>query len=104
MTSAVDLSAKKHPVLFHNTFRPNSAVRQLFPSAVFHTLPQTTVLTQEALRAFDESKQNHLKSSIIKSDIEPEAARRSIERNSLRRSLIKYEPKYCLEMTLYDSI
>lgn len=74
--------------------RPNSAVRKLFPSAVLISNPsQTPTLTHEALKAFDESKRTHLKSSIIHNDSETDSIRRTIERNALRRSLIKYEPK-----------
>lgn len=86
---------KKQSTLFHNSLRPNSAVRQLFPTAVLNTnaTAQATPLTHEALRAFDESKRSHLKSSIVHSDSETDTIRRTIERNALRRSLIKYEPK-----------
>lgn len=84
---------KKHSILFHNALRPNSAVRQLFPTAVLHALPPSTPLTHEALRAFDESKRTHLKTTIVHSDSETDSIRRTIERNALRRSLIKYEPK-----------
>lgn len=75
--------------------KPNSAVRQLFPSSAGGTNPpQTTVLTHEALKAFDESKRSHLKSTVIQhSDSDSDTIRRTIERNTLRRSLIKYEPK-----------
>lgn len=80
--------------LFHNSLRPNSAVRQLFPTAVLNSNAQPTqALTHEALRAFDESKRSQLKSSIVHSDSETDTIRRTIERNALRRSLIKYEPK-----------
>uniref|UniRef100_A0A182TQN2 Uncharacterized protein n=1 Tax=Anopheles melas TaxID=34690 RepID=A0A182TQN2_9DIPT len=160
--------------LFHNALRPNSAVRQLFPSSAIQPLLTTassgtgpttpsasagtatsacsnaqtlcttsaasggaamcpaalsaahsTVLTQEALKAFDDAKkaaglvhQHSLTSnSGSMSNIPNSAAaalalsatagtavpgggpgetdtiRRSIERNALRRSLIKYEPK-----------
>lgn len=86
---------KKQAALFHNAImKPNSALRQLFPSAVLsNTPPQTTVLTHEALKAFDESKRSHLKTTIVHSDSETDTIRRTIERNTLRRSLIKYEPK-----------
>lgn len=81
---------------FDNALRPNSAVRQLFPTAVLHTAVQpqpTAQLTHEALRAFEESKRSHLKATIVHSDSETDTIRRTIERNALRRSLIKYEPK-----------
>lgn len=82
-------------MLFHNSLRPNSAVRQLFPTAVLNANAQPTqTLTHEALRAFDESKRlTQLKPSIVHSDSETDTIRRTIERNTLRRSLIKYEPK-----------
>uniref|UniRef100_A0A182QE94 Uncharacterized protein n=1 Tax=Anopheles farauti TaxID=69004 RepID=A0A182QE94_9DIPT len=163
--------------LFHNALRPNSAVRQLFPSSAIQpllttavsgsgpTAPSTatptgtvtcapsnvqppaiatsaspagvcptvghaTILTQEALKAFDDAKkpspslptglvhQHSLTSNsgsmsnipnsaaaalalsataggtvVAGSPGETDTIRRSIERNALRRSLIKYEPK-----------
>ena len=95
---------RKHSSLFHNALRPNSAVRQLFPSAaqpVTGGAAGTTVvaatsaapLTHEALRAFEEAKRGHLITTIVHSDSETDTIRRTIERNALRRSLIKYEPK-----------
>lgn len=88
-------SIRKQSTLFHNALRPNSAVRQLFPTAVLHAAvpPTTPPLTHEALRAFEESKRSHLKATIVHSDSETDSIRRTIERNALRRSLIKYEPK-----------
>lgn len=95
---------KKHTSLFHNALRPNSAVRQLFPTG--------PVLTQEALRAFEESKRlsvtssttcpasataqlaaTNIANSQAGSDSDTDTIRKTIERNALRRSLIKYEPK-----------
>ncbi|XP_037828755.1 uncharacterized protein LOC119616463 isoform X2 [Lucilia sericata] len=76
---------KKHSTLFKNALRPNSAVQQLFPSTVSH---QT--LTSEALRAFDESKRaGCLVSTLPGSAGDSDTLRRSMERNILRRSLIK---------------
>lgn len=76
---------KKHSTLFKNALRPNSAVQQLFPSTVSH---QT--LTSEALRAFDESKRaGCLVSTLPGSTGDSDTLRRSMERNILRRSLIK---------------
>ncbi|XP_046801426.1 uncharacterized protein LOC111688804 isoform X3 [Lucilia cuprina] len=76
---------KKHSTLFKNALRPNSAVQQLFPSTVSH---QT--LTSEALRAFDESKRaGCLVSTLPGSAGDSDTIRRSMERNILRRSLIK---------------
>ncbi|XP_058822699.1 uncharacterized protein LOC131684135 isoform X2 [Topomyia yanbarensis] len=140
--------------LFHNALRPNSAVRQLFPSAAINPLHSSasgatvttvattttmatgtmlaavntssaspagnpTALTQEALKAFDDSKkpalvhQHSTTSNSSNSNVntsnssgvaggspggtcggaETDTIRRTIERNALRRSLIKYEPK-----------
>lgn len=93
---------KKQSILFHNALRPNSAVRQLFPASVLHPVNPTTnpttatttaPLTHESLRAFDEAKRNHLHATIVHSDSETDTIRRTLERNALRRSLIKYEPK-----------
>lgn len=82
---------KKHSTLFNNALRPNSAVRQLFPSVA-------QPLTSEALRAFDESKRSgRLVSNLtgitgsgsgVGSD-GSDTIRRNMERNVLRRSLIK---------------
>lgn len=77
---------KKHSTLFKNALRPNSAVQQLFPSSTAH---QT--LTSEALRAFDESKRaGSLVSTLPGVGAgDSDTLRRSMERNILRRSLIK---------------
>ena len=79
---------KKQSSLFNNALRPNSAVRQLFPSAVDRP---TLVLTHEALRAFDESKRcnNTLISDLLTSSTETDAIRKTMERNTLRRSLLR---------------
>lgn len=89
----------------------NSAVRQLFPAK-----SPTSTLTHEALKAFDESKRggNLLTASQTitsggsasststsptpltsgyHSASDTDTIKRTIERNALRRSLIKYEPK-----------
>lgn len=90
----------------------NSAVRQLFPAK-----SPPSALTAEALKAFEESKRSGnlltasqtitsagsssststsptpLSQSLSSSDTDT-LIKRSIERNALRRSLIKYEPKY----------
>lgn len=82
---------KKHSSLYHNALRPNSAVRQLFPTSV---QPSAAPLTHEALRAFEDSKKTVLPTvTHTSSDSETDTIRRTIERNALRRSLIKYEPK-----------
>lgn len=82
------LPPKKHASIFHNALRPNSAVRQLFPSSAQPPLP-AAALTHEALRAFEEAKRSHIAASIVHSDSETDTIRRTIERNALRRSLIK---------------
>lgn len=85
---------KKQSTLFHNALRPNSAVRQLFPTNIAAQPAITaTTLTNESLRAFEEAKRSHLTTTIVHSDSETDTIRRTIERNALRRSLIKYEPK-----------
>lgn len=89
---------KKQSSLFHNALRPNSAVRQLFPSVAQQSLPAAP-LTHESLRAFEDAKRLHIGPAAIAtaaaahSDTETDTIRRTIERNALRRSLIKYEPK-----------
>lgn len=94
---------KHHPSIFHNALRPNSAVRQLFPSVggcQAGGIPPT-VLTHEALRAFEEAKRGPcasaacVASSVVHSDSETDTIRRTIERNALRRSLIKYVRTNC---------
>lgn len=90
------LPIKKHTSLFHNALRPNSAVRQLFPTG-------PTILTQESLRAFEESKRLTVTATPQPTtatvsvgegtDSDTDTIRKTIERNALRRSLIKYEPK-----------
>lgn len=84
------VALKKHSSIFHNALRPNSAVRQLFPAPV-----PTAALTHEALMAFEEAKRSHITAPVIaqSGDTETDTIRRTIERNALRRSLIKYEPK-----------
>ncbi|KAG5673302.1 hypothetical protein PVAND_003362 [Polypedilum vanderplanki] len=100
------MSLKRHSSLFHNALRPNSAVRQLFPAK-----SPPSALTHEALKAFEESKRsgNLLTASQAitsggsasssstsptpMSSSDTDTIKRTIERNALRRSLIKYEPK-----------
>lgn len=77
---------KKHSTLFNNALRPNSAVRQLFPSVA-------QPLTSEVLRAFDESKKpssNLVPNlTVMMNNSDSDTLKRSMERNILRRSLIK---------------
>lgn len=99
------LTLKRHSSLFHNALRPNSAVRQLFPAKA-----STASLTHEALKAFDESKRTNIMVAsatiataantnanapipLTHSNSDTDTIKRTIERNALRRSLIKYEPK-----------
>lgn len=104
------LTLKRNSSLFHNALRPNSAVRQLFPAKAATTAPS---LTHEALKAFDESKRGNLLTTsssvstitastvsstnapipLTHSNSDTDTIKRTIERNALRRSLIKYEPK-----------
>ncbi|XP_037914528.1 uncharacterized protein LOC119653699 isoform X3 [Hermetia illucens] len=80
---------KKHSTLFHNVWRPNSAVRQLFPAGI-HSGAPATALTHEALKAFEESKRGGLVSNLLTvGGSDTDTIRRTIERNALRRSLIK---------------
>lgn len=95
------LPIKKQSSLFHNALRPNSAVRQLFPSAnavapVTVTATTAIPLTHEALRKEDSKRitlSNMSNTNNAHSDSETDTIRKTIERNALRRSLIKYEPK-----------
>lgn len=98
----VSQTLKRNSSLFHNALRPNSAVRQLFPAKT-----QSPPLTHEALKAFDESKRPNLmiatatpttnnvnhNTPLTHSNSDTDTIKRTIERNALRRSLIKYEPK-----------
>uniref|UniRef100_T1GPT6 Uncharacterized protein n=1 Tax=Megaselia scalaris TaxID=36166 RepID=T1GPT6_MEGSC len=86
---------KKHSTLFNNVLRPNSAMRQLFPAA---PCSQGATLTSEALRAFDESKKtgtNMVPALMAHTD--------TIQRNILRRSLIKKKTAKC-ETSLEERI
>lgn len=83
-----------HILISNNSLRPNSAVRQLFPAKNIGkeedpTQPQYLV-TAESLRAFEEAKRAKLPQLLQGDD---ESIRKTIERNTLRRSLIRYEPR-----------
>jgi hypothetical protein len=102
------LNCFRHEIFIVFSFAANSAVRQLFPAK-----SPPSALTHEALKAFDESKRggNLLTASqtvtsggsasststsptpITHSASDTDTIKRTIERNALRRSLIKYEPK-----------
>nr|CAI5857965.1 unnamed protein product [Callosobruchus analis] len=84
-----------HMLISNNSLKPNSAVRQLFPSA--KPLADSTaqddasdqyLVTAESLKAFEEAKKAKLP-QIIHND----SIKRVIERNTLRRSLVRYEPR-----------
>lgn len=84
-------------LLSNNSLRPNSAVRQLFPAGPhFVTPPQRSdadkqyLVTAESLRAFEEGKRSKLPTSYRDEDL---TVRRTIDRNTLRRSLVKVEPR-----------
>lgn len=78
---------KRHSSIFHNALRPNSALRQLFPTTVHSN---SNSLQDDALKSFEET--GGLCEAIL-SDSDTETIKKTIERNVLRRSLIKYEPK-----------
>lgn len=87
-----------HVLISNNSLKPNSAVRQLFPC----TKPLPTkvgdeqaahhqyLVTAESLKAFEEAKRSKLP-QIIHSGETDDSIKRAIERNTLRRSLIRYE-------------
>lgn len=89
----VSHSIKRHSSLFHNSLRPNSALRQLFPTAANQSTPAAAPLTHEALKAFEDSKKGGSVGSGDLTDSDTENIKKTIERNVFRRSLIKYEPK-----------
>lgn len=85
-----------HVLISNNSLKPNSAVRQLFPCT--KPLNKTDeesmqyLVTAESLRAFEEAKRSKLP-QIIQSGETDESIKKAIERNTLRRSLIRYEPR-----------
>ncbi|XP_030767897.1 uncharacterized protein LOC115891547 isoform X2 [Sitophilus oryzae] len=89
-----------HVLISNNSLKPNSAVRQLFPctktlgmtEAGEEENSQQYLVTAESLRAFEEAKRSKLP-QIIQSGETDETIKRAIERNTLRRSLIRYEPR-----------
>lgn len=92
----VSHTMKRHSSIFHNALRPNSALRQLFPSTI-QSSAASGPITQEALKALDENKLG-LSDGML-SDSDTDTIKKTIERNVLRRSLIKYEPKYVLNFS-----
>nr|XP_022914286.1 uncharacterized protein LOC111424825 [Onthophagus taurus]XP_022914287.1 uncharacterized protein LOC111424825 [Onthophagus taurus] len=86
-----------HVLISNNSLKPNSAVRQLFPCTkppgkVEETVNNQYLVTAESLKAFEEAKRSKLP-QIIQSGDTDESIRRAIERNTLRRSLIRGDPK-----------
>lgn len=93
-------------LISNNSLKPNSAVRQLFPctkplsglktsSTTTTTADDDTMqylVTAESLKAFEEAKRSKLP-QIIQSGETDESIKKAIERNTLRRSLIRYEPR-----------
>lgn len=78
-----------HLLISNNSLRPNSAVRQLFPAKNLDKEDQY-LITADSLKAFEEAKKAKLPQLLQGDD---ESLRRTIERNTLRRSLIRYEPR-----------
>ncbi|KAG5889456.1 hypothetical protein JTB14_016436 [Gonioctena quinquepunctata] len=87
-----------HVLISNNSLKPNSAVRQLFPCTKPLSQQKTSeeeqqyLVTAESLRAFEEAKRSRLP-QIIQSAGTNDSIKRVIERNTLRRSLARYEPK-----------
>ena len=79
----------QHHVLVANSLqRPNSAVRQLFPSAEPDKAAQGDaqfLVTAESLRLFEEAKRAKL-AQLCNEPEDRSQIRRTIERNTLRRS------------------
>lgn len=93
------LKLGNHILISNNSLKPNSAVRQLFPcSKPLSSKPGDNdsvhqyLVTAESLRAFEEAKRSKLP-QIIQSDETDESIKKAIERNTLRRSLIRYDPR-----------
>ncbi|XP_057653076.1 uncharacterized protein LOC130891960 [Diorhabda carinulata] len=87
-----------HVLISNNSLKPNSAVRQLFPCTK-GLQPKTGenddkqyLVTAESLKAFEEAKRAKLP-QIIQNTGTTDNIKRVIERNTLRRSLVRYEPK-----------
>lgn len=82
-----------HVLISNNSLRPNSAVRQLFPCSkplAGRTEDDGSVhqylVTAESLKAFEEAKRAKLPGIMQEGD---DSIRKTIERNTLRRSLIR---------------
>lgn len=72
-----------HLLVPNNSLKPNSAVRQLFPCSKPTDNNQSAVT--DSIKAVEDGK----KSKLIASDEADESIKKAIERNTLRRSLIR---------------
>lgn len=84
-----------HVLISNNSLKPNSAVRQLFPCTKPVPAKEGAqepvhqyLVTAESLKAFEEAKRSKLP-QIVQSSETDENIKRAIERNTLRRSLIR---------------
>lgn len=73
---------KKHSSIFNNALRPNSALRQLFPTA-----------KEQANNSKSNTDYNLVSTDDTIDETEVEVLKKTIERNIFRRSLTKYEPR-----------
>lgn len=73
-----------HLLIPNNSLKPNSAVRQLFPCSKPND--QDAVINDSLRGTFDETKKAKV---IIQGDEADESIKKAIERNTLRRSLIR---------------
>ncbi|CAH1105129.1 unnamed protein product [Psylliodes chrysocephalus] len=87
-----------HVLISNNSLKPNSAVRQLFPCTKAlapksgQEEDQQYLVTAESLKAFEEAKRSKLP-QMIQNAGTTDSIKKVIERNTLRRSLLRYEPK-----------
>lgn len=87
-----------HVLISNNSLKPNSAVRQLFPCTKAlapksgQEEGQQYLVTAESLKAFEEAKRSKLP-QMIQNAGTTDSIKKVIERNTLRRSLLRYEPK-----------
>ncbi|CAG9859520.1 unnamed protein product [Phyllotreta striolata] len=83
-----------HVLISNNSLKPNSAVRQLFPCTKGlsgQAEDRQYLITADSLKAFEEAKRSKLPQLIQNAGTD--SIQKVIERNSLRRSLLRYEPK-----------
>lgn len=76
-TIKLGLNINPQSSMFYNTLRPNSAMRQLFPSK---ENKRSSLLLEN-----DKTK--------LECDNDVESLKKTIDKNILRRSLIRYEPR-----------